>query len=386
MVSSFLYHMFTGIQRVIDQLRQLGVKYHFAAAKRLLASRKREAMINHLLAAGALSERLGRPEMMTSAARMLMRLGIFERAWQLNCASVKYIRGSPLPEWDGGDLSGRTILIWPHGGHIGKSIRCSRFIAPVAGRAQRCIVLAEQRMVPILRRTFESVDVRIRGVNDSEALAEADVVASFETLGFHLAKTKEDLARCYVPLRADPALVASFRKLYASETAGSLVGISWWSSSGKKDLPSTKSWSPLLNRDLTTFVSLQYEYSEIVPDLKTLQEIARGRIIHDRSVNQLVNLDRFAAQVAALDAVVTVSNTTIHVAGDFGIPAILIRDDSFYGIWPLSGPTPWYPSVTIVYKNGRPWPTVFAEAREQLDHLLSARVGKPPNHLAPTTL
>ena len=89
MVSSFLYHMFTGIQRVIDQLRQLGVKYHFAAAKRLLASRKREAMINHLLAAGALSERLGRPEMMTSAARMLMRLGIFERAWQLNCASCE---------------------------------------------------------------------------------------------------------------------------------------------------------------------------------------------------------------------------------------------------------------------------------------------------------
>lgn len=369
--------MFVGMQLIIDQLRQLRLNRHLAAAKRLLARRKREAMIKHLLAAGALAERLGSPEIMTSAARMLMRLGIFERAWQLNCVSLKYKRESPLPEWDGGDLSGRTILIWPHGGHIGKSIRCSRFLAPVARRAQRCIVLAEPRMVPILRRTFENVDVRIRDVNDNEALAEADLVASFETLGFHLAKTEEELARCFVPLRADPALVASFRKSYASEKPRSLVGISWWSSSGKKDLPSIKNWSSLLNHDLATFVSLQYNYSEFDPDLKTLQEIARGRIIHDRSVDQLVDLDRFGAQVAALDAVVTISNTTIHVAGDFGVPAILIRDDSFYGIWPLSGPTPWYPSVTIIYKDGRPWPTVFAEAREQLDHLLSAGVSKP---------
>lgn len=299
-----------------------------------------------------------------------MRLGIFERSWELSCAALQQSRKSPLPEWDGGDLSGRTILVWPNDSHIGKDIRCSRFIAPVARRAQRCIVLAEPRLVPILRRTFEGVDVRTRGVDDTESLVEADVVASFETLGFHLAKTAEDMTCSFVPLRADPVVVASLRELYRRETAGSLVGISWWSSSGKKDLPNLKNWSLLLSRDLTTFVSLQYEYNEIVSDLEALREIACGRLIHDPSVDQFVDLDRFAAQVAALDAVVTVSNTTIHVAGDLGIPAILIRDDRPYGMWPISGPTPWYPGMTILYKEDRPWPTVFAEARERLDHLL----------------
>ena len=365
-------HMLARIQRLSDRLRwRLGLKNHFHAAKRLLAKRDREGMIEHALAAGALAERLRDTKSMMRAARMLMRLGIFERAWQLSCAVLQQSRKSPLPEWDGSDLSGRTILIWPHAGHIGKAIRFSRFIAPAARRAQRCIVLAEPRLVPILRRTFEGVDVRTHGIDDNDALAEADVVASFETLGFYLAKTAEDLMRSFVPLRADPALAASFRKLYRRETTDSLVGISWWSSNEKKNLPNLKSWSPLLSRDLTTCVSLQYEYNEIVADLEALREIACGRMIHDPSVDQLVDLDRFAAQVAALDAVVTVSNTTIHVVGDLGIPAILIRDDRFYGIWPIIGPTPWYPGVTIIYKNGRPWPTVFAEARERLDRLLS---------------
>jgi hypothetical protein len=250
----------------------------------------------------------------------------------------------------------------------------------VARLAGRCIVLAEPRLVPILRRTFEGVDVRTRGVDEKRAVAEAHVVASVDTLGFHFAKTAEDLSRSLVPLRADPALVASFRELYQSDAATPLVGISWWSSprsSTKKELPNLSSWSPLLNRDMTTFVSLQYSYSEIVRDLEVLRKITSGRMIDDSSVDQMIDLDRFAAQVASLDAVVTISNTTIHVAGDLGVPAVLIRDDKSYGIWPMSGSTPWYPDVPIVYKNGRPWSVVFWEARKRLDELLSSRYGNP---------
>ncbi len=365
-------YLLTRIQRACDRLQcRHGLRSHSRTVKRLLAKRDREGMIEHALAAGAFAERLSEPRYMSGVARMLMRLGVFEQSWQLSSAALQQTRKSPLPEWEGGSLSDRTILIWPRDSHIGKAIRCSRFIAPVAARAKRCIVLAEPRLVPILRRTFEGVDVRTRGIDDNDALAEADVVASYETLGFHLAKTAEDLTRSFIPLRADPALVASFREHYRREIAGSLVGISWWSSNGKKDLPSLRNWSRLLSRDLTTFVSLQYKYNEIAADLRALREIACGRIIDDQSVDQLVDLDRFAAQVAALDAVVTVSNTAIHVAGDFGIPSILIRDDRFYGMWPISGPSPWYPGVTILYKQGRPWPTVFDEARERLDHLLS---------------
>jgi hypothetical protein len=231
-------------------------------------------------------------------------------------------------------------------------------------------------MVPILRRTFAGVDVRTRGVADATAAAEADIVASFETLGAQFGYSSAALRDALVPLQADSALAAQFRESYR-EKLDALVGISWWSSSGKKDLPDLESWSLILERPHSTFVSLQYRYDDLFKDLEALRTISHGRLINDDSVDQLVDLDRFAAQVSALDAVVTVSNTTIHIAGDFGVPAILIRDDRPYGMWPVSGTSPWYPNVIIVYRNGRAWPSVFAEVREKLEQLLESAAASP---------
>ena len=96
-----------------------------------------------------------------------------------------------------------------------------------------------------------------------------------------------------------------------------------------------------------------------------------GRIIRDPSIDQLVDLDGFAAQIAALDAVVSISNTTIDVAGMLGKPTVHIRDDNLSSaIWPRSGPTPFYPGMIMLYKQRRPWSDVLAEARAHLEKLI----------------
>ena len=106
--------------------------------------------------------------------------------------------------------------------------------------------------------------------------------------------------------------------------------------------------------------------------LRLLQELADGRVIHDAEIDQLVDLDGFAAQIAALDAVVSISNTTIDMAGMLGVPTVHIRDDKASAIWPQSGQSPWYPSMTFLYKQQRPWPEVFGEARNRLEQMMSA--------------
>ena len=102
-----------------------------------------------------------------------------------------------------------------------------------------------------------------------------------------------------------------------------------------------------------------------------LQELADGRMIYDTKINQLVDLDGFAAQIAALDAVVSISNTTIDMAGMLDAPTLHIRDDKASAIWPQSGPSPWYPRMMFLYKQRRPWPEVFAEAKRRLEHMMS---------------
>ncbi len=190
-------------------------------------------------------------------------------------------------------------------------------------------------------------------------------LAYYETIAFHYAKTADEMKRSFVPLRADPTRVTSIRQRYKTDSHGPLIGISWGSSNKNKVLPDIRSWAPLLGWTSATFVALQY--GDIKHELEVLEQFAGGRsVIHDTEIDQLVDLDGFAAQIGALDAVVSISNTTIDMAGMLGAPTVHIRDDEASQIWPQSGPSPWYPDMTFLYKQHRPWPEIFAEARTSL--------------------
>ena len=194
-------------------------------------------------------------------------------------------------------------------------------------------------------------------------------MCGYETIAFHLAKTTEEVRRSFVTLRPDPSRVASIRQRYHRILEGPLIGISWWSSNKKKDLPALEDWAPLLHWKEACIVSLQY--GDIEHDLKVLKALADGRLIHDAEIDQLTDLDGFAAQVAALDAIVSISNTTIDMAGMVGVPAVHICDDRFPSFWPTSGPSSWYPGMVFVYKQNRCWSDVLAEAAKRLEQMIS---------------
>jgi hypothetical protein len=316
----------------------------------------------------------GNPVEMHRCTYKLIRSELFERAWELRMRAAAMQQPSPIPEWNGSDLTGKTILVraYTPRDRVGEELRLARFIAPVAKQARRCIVLAEPRLVALLARSFPGVEVRPRGVDDNAAFAEADVDAYYETVAFQTAKDAEQVRRSFVPLRADPAVAEKLRQRYRVSADGPLIGIAWGSSNSDKALPDLKSWSPLLSWPSANFVSLQY--GDIARDLEVLQELAGGRIIRDTSIDQLVDLDGFAAQIAALDAVVAISNTTVDMAGMLGGPTVHIRDDNLSSaIWPRSGPTPLYPDMIMLYKQRRLWSEVLAEARGHLEKIVATK-------------
>lgn len=344
---------------------------HLRVAREMYARRDFEGFIEQASRGAAIAEEIGDGRTLYAVSNILQRSGLFEHCWRLRIATERLRRDGAKPEWDGSDLSGLTILLCPNifKNRIGQDMRFSRFIGPVARQAGRCIVLAESRMVPILRRSFPSADIRAGGVDDAEAWNEADVVAHFGTLAWRFARSSGDLARSLVPFRADPQLTASIRDRYLSEGAAPLVGIAWTSKRTDRDVPDLDSWAPLLGANNATFVSLQY--GDYAADLATLTKYANGRLIQDRSIDQLRDLDSFAAQITALDAVISITNTTIDMAGSLHIPTVQIRDDRIYGMWPSSGPSAWYPDIIPVYRNRRPWPEVTAEAAERLSSLIA---------------
>jgi hypothetical protein len=349
-------------------LRSLGIR-KWPRKKRATSHPK--GSIEDLLAKGAIAEAGANASKMHSLSYKLLRLERYQEAWELRVRAASLSEMSSLPEWEGGDLSTRGIVVrvWAPKHRVGDELRLSRFIAPVAKRAKRCVVLAERRLVPLLRRSFPETDVYARETYRAESIADADVAAYYETIALHLIKNTGDLERSFVRLCADPLLVGSLRRRYRSKASGPLIGISWASKTANKVLPDLSSWAPLLNWPAATFVSLQYGATKY--DLELMRQLAGGRMIHDSEIDSLIDLDAFAAQISALDAVVSISNTTIDMAGMLGVPTLHIRDDRAHGIWPDTGPSAWYPEMIFVRRKQRAWPDALAEARCRLEHVIS---------------
>ena len=124
--------------------------------RKLRAKDSREDLVDYLLEFAALAENEGDADTMRSRTYKLIRLELYERAWELRVRSAALKQPSLVPEWEGDDSSGRSILIryYAPKHRIGEELRFARFIAPVARASRRCIVLSDPRLVALLGRSF----------------------------------------------------------------------------------------------------------------------------------------------------------------------------------------------------------------------------------------
>jgi ADP-heptose:LPS heptosyltransferase len=112
------------------------------------------------------------------------------------------------------------------------------------------------------------------------------------------------------------------------------------------------------------WVSLQYG------ERASLEEQAANTpILIDPEIDQLSNIDQFAAQVAAMDLVITIDNSTAHLAGALGVPTWVLLPFAPDWRWQLScTDSPWYPTVRLFRqtKLGN-WESVVREVESALE-------------------
>lgn len=300
----------------------------------------------------------------------LVRLGDCGRGLRLMSPPLS-LGDTGAREWRGEDLAGQTLVVWQRtASDMGTPIRLARFVAAAERRAAHCIVGVEARLVPLFQRTFSKAEIRAAKSKSVHGVDSAALVTSFEALAADCIADWASIAATFVPLRPDGAAVAEFRQRYRQDCQLPIVGISWGSKNSRKDVPDFASWAQFIQAFPARFVSLQY--GSVSGALKRLREHAPDKLIEDATVDQLVDMDRFAAQVASLDAVISISNTAAHLAGALDVPMVLIRDDRFAMVWPLSGTeSGWYPSAAIVRRQERAWPVVLKEAAVRLTEKLA---------------
>ncbi|RWB07681.1 hypothetical protein [Mesorhizobium sp.] len=340
--------------------------------RRSIEARDWSAALPKALALGSIAKSRREVHLLDELSKALMRMGAYGPAAELKIARRHIVEGRADGEWLGQDISGQVLLVdlmETEKQGLATAIHHASSVGRALARAARLIVLVEHRLVPLFQRTFPAADVRAVGQGTKAAYGEAHLFAGVQHLTAVFETDETTIREHFVPLKPDPARVADLRARYRRD-GRPLVGVAWGSSNPGKDLPPLTAWRGLLGRQDLQFVSLQY--GRIEPDLKILTDGDPARILHDVLVDQLVDMDLFAAQVAAMDAVVTISNTGAHLAGALGIPSVFILGDGFKRSWPVEGDrTPYYPFAVLVSKRERPWAAVMEDAQNHMGSLIS---------------
>ena len=184
-------------------------------------------------------------------------------------------------------------------------------------------------------------------------------------------------------LAADPAQTDVWRRRYSEIGEGLNVGISW-QGGAKPDVrrlrsTSLEKWMPLLSTPGVQFINVQY--GETDAELAAIRN-RTGVTIHDwDDADPLVDLDNFAAQISALDLVISVDNSTVHMAAAVGRPVWTLLPFSPNWRWMLEDESsPWYSTMRLFRQPGlNDWPAVFEKVARELKTLSTA----PPEHVAP---
>ena len=304
-----------------------------------------------------------------------LRLDEYQLGMEMIYAAHRLGGSGRASDWQGEEISDATLLVslaektTPS---VVAGVNTVGYIRAAAQRAAHTIIIVEPRMVPLYSRTLPEIVVLALDTDLAPHLRGRVVTAGMVDLQYIFGFDPDTIAKLRVPLIADAQTSRQLRQDYLRGRDVPLVGISWWSSHTGKDLPSSAHWRALVEAIPAQFVSLQY--GDISGEIEKLTGGDPSRLLVDPSVDQLKDMDRFASQIAALDLVVSISNSGAHLTGALGQRMILVRDDLFRRSWPyLSRRVPWQADTIVIGKDERPWDEAFGEIIETAKAMLRDR-------------
>jgi len=296
-------------------------------------------------------------------AQLLLLTGDFLPAWpryELRWGRTgSQPRRFRQPQWDGGPLTGKTILLHAEQG-LGDTIQFIRYVPLVKQLGARVILACQPELLPLLAN-YPGVDQLVGAEVGRLAF---DVHAPLLSLP-GIFKTTLDTIHAKSPyLAADPALVVQWRdKLSAIQ--GFRIGINY------------RGTPRLRQRDIP--IDCFAKLGEL-PDVRLIS-LQKGRVgsAHATIVDLGPDFDTAhgafmdtAAIMMNLDLVITSDTSIPHLAGALGVPVWVALPYIPDWRWLLDrADSPWYPTMRL-FRQKQPgdWAGVFAEIEAALRELL----------------
>lgn len=290
-----------------------------------------------------------------------LALGNLERGWELHewrfkiAGGREYWRDYPVPRWDGFDLAGKRILLFPEQG-FGDVIMFARYIPILAKMGARVLVHLPSNLVKLFKNMPGVEEV----IDFDDPLPPFDTYQALLSVPWILKTTLQTIPTEVPYLFPDKEKVEQFRSRLSDVPGKLKVGLVW---AGRPEHPNDR------NRSVDPSLLAQLAQVEGV----TLISLQKGRSTSDLPglVDWTAELNDFAdtaALIQSLDLVIAVDTSVAHLAGALGKPVWVLLP--FMPDWRWMHDredSPWYPTMRLFRQNKlKDWQSVIARVREEL--------------------
>lgn len=313
---------------------------------------------------------------------LLLSLGRWSEGWPLYDRRLGMPRRRlgpnrlPQPQWDGRVDRSLTLAVWCDE-NVGDEMQFAQLLPEVVSRVGAVLLECDPRLVPLFARSFPGIRVVARADRPDPVLLAPEVGAQIPQGHLGGLLRPDPAAFRHGPaswLAADPGRTAALRARYRAWSGGRpVVAVAWKSVNVAfkgKNLP-LSAWGPVLGNRGALFLCAQY--GDVAGDLEVARAATGVAVVRDPEVDPLADLDGFAAQLAAVDLVISISNSTIHQACGLGRPVwgvLHIRPDWRWGV--EGAGCPWFPSLRLYRQTVRgDWDPVLGRIGEDLRRWLA---------------
>jgi tetratricopeptide (TPR) repeat protein len=268
-----------------------------------------------------------------------------------------------VPQWRGeGDLAGKRILLHAEQG-LGDTIQFVRYAPLIAARGARVVLQVQPALKPLLA-TLAGVESVLA---DGDKLPSIDLHCPLLSLPLAFGTTLASIPGQTPYLSVDPTRAARWLEKLGP-TQKRRIGVVWSGNPIHKNdrnrSISLAALAPLFAID-ADFVSLQKE-------IRTEDRLALANLPNFRHFgDDLKDFSDTAALIAAVDLVIGVDTSVLHLAGALGKRTFALLPQNPDWRWLLArNDSPWYPSFRLFRQNTRGiWGSVLSELTKNLEEI-----------------
>ena len=304
---------------------------------------------------------------------MELQTGNFKRGWELyderwqssvfNSPKLK----TRLPEWRP-YRAYESVLVWCEQG-IGDQLLYASLLNKVKSCTKKVTVMIDVRLVNLLKRA--NPDINFIPHDTKVKNSDYDSQIAIASIGRHFIETQADIEEYtqYKYIRHDTNRGIQVQQELNLTGEEFVIGLSWASTAPRIDKHKSVPLEELIGLwDIPNVKVINLQYGKPEYDIEPFEQ-KTGKQVWQTTVSNFFDLEGVAATMALCDAVVSVSNANVHIAGALGRPTyVLDANKLWYWNHKNGRNSLFYPSVKLFPREGMtaPWTNQIQELIQEI--------------------